>query len=212
MSTVMTRRMFAQSSVVSLAAVAVTASGMTGCSTTWIDVALKDLPVIVSIANTLVSVIGEATGNAVLSAAASAAITEAAQIFSTDIGVLQDAINAYQSSASASTLTKAIAALDAVQADATKIIAALPINVPALASVLTAGIGTVVSLLAAIESLLPTTTTPAVAAVLGSVKRSVTIPVASRVAVTGVTLPDAQTLKSQFNSVLSVYGYGGHQL
>lgn len=174
--------------------------GILGCSTAWIAVAEKDAPIVVSIAETVVSVVATLTGSAVLTPAAVALIQEAAAAFQAGMQALSDAIAAYKASPDQTTLGKVVAAINAVEQDAPKIISAITQAPGGLISVITSAIGIAISLISAIESLLPTTTT-----ITGN---AVAVPPTKRMAVTGVKLPDAQTMKSNFNAVLSVYGYG----
>lgn len=174
--------------------------GIAGCSTAWIAVAEKDAPIVVSIAETVVSVVATLTGSAVLTPAAVAIIQEAAAAFQAGMQTLSDAIAAYKASPDQTALGKIVAAINAVEQDAPAVIKAIAQAPGGLISVITSAIGIAVSLISAIESLLPTTAT--------FTGNAVSVPPAKRMAVNGVKLPDAQTMKSNFNAVLSVYGYG----
>lgn len=181
---------------------------MTGCpgGQTWIDVAEKDLPIVVNIAEIVVSIVASLSGNAEITPAALAIINEAVSVFSAGMQALQDAINAYKASPGQALLDKVVAALNAVEQDAPNVIKAIAQAPAGIISIITSAIGTAVSLIAAIEALIPTT----VVTVWSGNKAAV--PSAKRVNVKGVKLPDAQVVKSNFNAVLSVYGYGQYQV
>lgn len=202
METAISRRGFFGRSLVAAGTLALLGSpmiGLSGCSTSWMTTAENDLPIVVNIATTIVSIVATLTGNGGLTPAAVVIIQEAANVFSAGMSALQDAINAYKSSPTASLLAKVIAAIDAVEADAPKVIATIS-QVPAnVVSIITAGIGTAISLLSAIESLIPKS------AVVGTV-------LATRAQAVKVSMPNAAQVKSNWNAVLVRYGYGQHQM
>lgn len=204
----LTRRSFGKTVVLAGAAsglASFTLLPTTGCSTSWIAVAEKDLPVIVDIATTIASIVAEAQGAGAITPLVAAAISEAAKVFSAGLTTLQDAVTAYQASKSAGDLAAVIAALNAVQQDAPNVIAAVTQAPASIVSIVTSAIGTAVTLLAAIQSLLPSSTTAA--------GNKATVAASQRVPVkTAIKLPDTKTLIGGFNSVLSVYGYGDKQI
>lgn len=218
MKMTMNRRQFGTRAAAALgsAALLTTLPAMEGCDTSWIATAEADLPTIISIGTTVISVIADATGNGAFSPAAVALLQESAKELNADLQTLNDAIAAYKSAAGPDTLAKVIAALRAVQADAPDVVNALPmIGSASLTSVVTGAIGTLITLLAAIETLLPQTTTGATVPTpsTGVAKARVTAAIAVRVPVkTKIKLPESMVLKSSLNATLSVYGFGQHQI
>jgi len=200
----MNRRKFFGLAAAGTAALAVVPTiGITGCSTSWIAVAEKDAPILVGIAETVVTVVASLTGNPELTPVALALIQEAVAIFSAGIKTLADAITAYKESAGTSTWSAVVAAMNAVEEDAPNVIKAITQAPGGIISIITSAIGIAISLISAIQSLLPATVTTG---------NKVAVAPAQRVKVANVTLPDSSVLKSNFNAVLSVYGYGKFQV
>jgi len=203
----MTRRNFGLSALTAAAALSALPSTalVAGCNTSWITTAQKDLPVIVQVGETVIAIVGALTANGELTPVAIALIDEAAKGFSASLTLLQDAITEYQANPGASALARVVAALDAAQNDAPAVIAAISQLPARIISVITGAIGTAITLLAAIESLLPSTVAPA--------GNKAAVKASARIAVkTKIELPDAQVLKGQFNSLLSIYGFGALQI
>lgn len=194
------RRKFMGLAVAGTAALAVVPTlGIEGCSTSWIAVAEKDLPVVVNIAEVVAGIVTSLTGTAALSPVILAAIQEASNVFSAAMQALQDAIAAYQAAPSSTTLGKVVSAIDAVEADAPKVIQSIAQAPGNIVSIVTSAIGTAITLLSAIESLIPSAAPATVAA--------------KRVQITTkAKLPDSQTVKSNFNAVLVRYGYANKQV
>jgi hypothetical protein len=196
----MNRRSFLQTSAVGTAAV-LTVPAMTvftaGCSTSWITTVENDIPVIVGIANSILEVISIATGSGAIAAAVGAIVTDAVNALSASLSALQDAVLAYQASTGTG-LTKVIAALLAAQADVQKVVASLPAGSVStvVETVIIAGIGTVITILSGIQSLIP-----------GAATASVTAKAVSAVSKSTVTPPNAATLKAGFDLVLINYGF-----
>lgn len=193
------RKFFGMAAAGTAALATIPTIGIVGCSTDWIGTAEKDAPIVVAIAETVVSIVASLTGNPELTPAAIAIIQEASAAFSAAVKTLQDAINAYNAAKGTGTLNAVIAAMNAVEEDAPAIIKAIVQAPGSIISIITTAVGYALQLISAIQGLLPSTvlTGNKVAAVPSK-----------RVAVVGVKLPSAQVIKSGFNSVLSVYGYG----
>jgi hypothetical protein len=197
------RRLFLKLSVAG-AAVAVVSLPTLGCSTAWITTVLNDLPVVISIAQSIVAVVAEATGNGALAPIDAALISAAASALSTGLTALQDAVNAYNSNNSGG-LAPVIAALLAAQTDATKVVSSLVAAGVTVNSdvqmIITAAMGTAATILAAIQSLIP-----------GAAPASVTAKATATVALGKVTMPNAESLKYGYNSVLWLHGMRGHTI
>lgn len=174
---------------------------LTGCPAIgdWVATAEKDLPIVVSIAGIVVTIASGLTGTPELAPAAMVLIQEAANAFSAGIKALADAVTAYKAAKNAGTLAAITAALNAVEQDAPILIKQITQAPLGIISIITGAIGTAIQLISAIQQLIPSSV------VTGN---KVAVSPARRVKVQGVKLPDSQMLKSNFNSTLSVYGYG----
>jgi hypothetical protein len=167
-----------------------------GCSTAWITDVENDMPEVLNIVASIISVVAVATGNGLIGQAASAAITLAAGTLKASLQTLSDAITAYKTSASVTTLGKLTAALTAAQGDIPKVLATLPtvIGLP-VAAVITAGLGSLIIILDSLQTIVP-----------GAAPASVR---ANMVAASAkAKLPNAATIRSGFYAVLMIHGYG----
>ena len=175
----------------------------TGCSTSWIDTVIADIPVVINIANSVVAVIAEATGNGTLPASVAAALTSAINVAIASLNAFQDAANAYNANKSSGNLAALIAALTKAQGDIQGVIAALPSGTvsPTVLAVIVAALGTAILTLSSIQALIP-----------GAAPSGVTAK-AMAAAVSGkVSAPNAETIKFSYNAVLAFHGYGHLQL
>lgn len=191
------RRDFGKTAL-ALAAAGVSASSLelVGCSTAWIDTVEADLPVVINIVGSIVAVIGQATGNGLLSGTVAAALQLGATALTASLEAFRDAFNAYTANKNANTLAKLIAALQSAQADAQKVIAALPAGSVSttVQTIIIAGIGTVVTILSSIQALLP-----------GAASAAVTLKATANASASKIVLPNAAALKAGFESVLLVH-------
>ena len=196
----LTRRQFGKGTLALAASAPIAGIGIAGCSTSWITTVMNDMPIIINIINSILSVITVATGNGTLATAAGAIVTQAATALSASLAALQDAVNAYHATPGASTTANLIAALKVAQADVQKVVQSLPAGTvnATVETVLVAGIGTVITILSAIQSLIP-----------GAAPVAVQASMASSVSKAGpVVLPNGAALSSGFNSVLILNGFG----
>ncbi len=175
-----------------------------GCSTSWITTLENDLPQLINIASSIISIVSLASGNGTLPAALAPEITAAAQALQASLTLLQDAVNAYNGGKGNGTLAAVSAAVAAVQADAQKVIAALPAGTVStnLEVAIVSGIGLLVTIISSIQLLMPATPapTPALAATVDRAKATA--------AMGKATLPDAATIKAGYNAVLVHCGFG----
>jgi hypothetical protein len=185
------------------AAVAVATVGTTGCSTSWIDTVIADIPVVVNIANSVVSVIAEATGNGSLPASVAAILTTAMNVAIASLNAFQDAANAYKANDSKGNLAALISALTKAQGDVQGVIAALPAGTvsPTVLAVIVAALGTAILTLSSIQALIP-----------GAAPSEVTAKAMAAVVTGKVSAPNAATIKFSYNAVLAFHGYGHLQL
>jgi hypothetical protein len=200
----MQRRMFLKVGAASAAAVAAgpTVGLLSGCSTDWVTVVENDLPTVVNIISSVVSVVATATGNGALNSAVAAVISEAVKVLVAGLATFKDAVDAYNSNKSQSNLAGVIAALQAAQADAQKVIEALPAGNEAstIETIIVAALGTAITVLSSIQAIIP-----------GGLP-NLTAGYNTMVVKEKVVLPNAAAFKAGFNAVLVVKGYPGHQV
>lgn len=198
----MNRRKFLSSSAVA-ASVAVLPFLVTGCPagvTGWINTAVADIPEVTNILDSILSVVGDATGNVLLSAAAEAAIKAVLNTAAGGFVTLQTVFNDYKTDPSASALTKVVNALEDAQKNLSAILSAVHIDDPALQTVIATGVALAISVVSGIQLLIPST------------KASANFKQAHGIPATAAVLPKAKDIKVQFNTVLSAHGYGAHAI
>jgi hypothetical protein len=131
-----------------------------GCSTAWIQVALNDLPVVLQIVTSILSIADVAAVPQAQSAGAEAALDlQNVQKFLADYKAAQDA--ATQKTA----LSNVQAALQAASQHVGDILAAIHIKDPNKQAAVTAGVSVALSVLLSVEALLPSNAPKAVRAV-----------------------------------------------
>lgn len=201
----LTRRAFSKASLLSIgtAALASTASfTLAGCD--WETTVLDDLPTVVSIVQTIIQVVASATGNGVIGTEASQVLTIAATVLSASITAFQAAVTAFKAAKGTNgTLAGVIAALQSAQVGVQGVINALPGGtIPSNVSmIIAAGIGTVITILSAIQALIPGASPASITASANSVAMN-----------TKIKLPNKDTIKALHNAVLVMHGYGNLQI
>jgi hypothetical protein len=141
---------------VALAGVGGSAVLMEGCNaTTWITMALNDLPVILQIITSILAVIGAAKGS--VSASAMAIAQKAANDASAALLEAQTFIKQYQANSSTTLLGQIDDALTTAQSQLGAILGVLHVTDTALQATLAAGIGSALTIIVAIQALVPVT-------------------------------------------------------
>ncbi len=200
MNTIINRRQFGLGS---LAGAAVISSGggvalLTGCSSSWITTLENDLPQLVSIASSIISIVALAQGNGALPAALAPDIAAAAAALKTSLQDLQSAVTAYNNGKGSGTLAAVTDALIAVQTSAQNVIAALPagsVSTPTETAII-AGIGLLITLLSSVQLLMP-----------GGAPAPAVAKARARAVVERPSMPDAATIRTGFNAVLQLHGF-----
>jgi hypothetical protein len=177
---------------------------LAGCSTSWINVALADLPVITEVAVNIASLVaadpnGSASG---ANSAAAAEVQTIANQVKSDLALVQSLVSSYQSATAAqkpAVVQKISAALADVQTNLNAILTAVHVNDAALQATITAAVGVAVTTVASIESLLPASPAP------------VSAPATAK-ASSGSRPPSAKQLKKQFNAIFAANGFPQAQL
>ena len=167
-----------------------------GCSTSWIKVALADLPVITQVALNIAGIVAGAQGKGQAGAAANTQIQFVANQVQSDLTLVENLINTYQNAPAASRagiVGQISTALADAQSNLKSILTAIHVDNAALQSTITAAVAIAVSTLASIQSLIPQ---PASASASAKSARAVTAPP-----------PSAAELKSEFNRVFAANGF-----
>jgi hypothetical protein len=166
---------------------------LAGCSTSWINTALADLPVIAQVALNIASIVSAADGSQI-SPAAAAQVQSIANQVKSDLTLVQSLITSYQSATAAErpgVVQKINAALSDVQTNLNAILTAVHVDNAALQATIVAAVGVAVSTVASIESLLPSSAAQAAVAKMPSATKP----------------PSAKQLKKRFNAIFLANGF-----
>lgn len=197
----MDRREFVGTLTASAAALAL--SGLEGCSSTWVDTALKDLPVIINIATTVATIVADALSGGVIPSAVAAAIQTAAQAAQAALTLVQQLIAQYQANPSASIVQKIQTALQTVQTNLQAILAAAHVDSPALQATIAGLIALALSVVTALEGILPAPAPSPKPTPAPAIKTTVAY---------GAKIPSAGQIRSQANAILAQNGYSRYAL
>jgi hypothetical protein len=170
-----------------------------GCTASWIAAAEKDVPVLVEIAESIIAIIADATGNGTLAAAASAVIAPLANTVLQELQALQAAITAYQKGTGV--LSDIENAVTDVAASLSSFLAPLGTLVSGtLAATLQAALSSISILFEALELLIP------------SSAASIKAKAAGWVVQTKPEFPSAESMKFLYNSLVVKNGFGNRQV
>lgn len=175
----------------------------TGCNTSWIQTAINDVPVAISIAQSISAIVTLATGQAIITPIIADGIQTAANVVTAGLKTLQDAINAYNTSKSSTGLAKVIDSLNQTLSDLPNILPTLTFTDQATKVAITTGVTLLISTLSAIQVLIPS---PVAATATRKVNGR--LAAAHSALATSVEVPSAKQVKGQYNSVLWLNGYG----
>jgi len=176
-----------------------------GCSTSWIKIALADLPVITQVALNIAGIVAAAQGKGQTGAATATQIQNIANQVQSDLTLTQNLINTYQSAPAAGragVLAQISTALADAQSNLKSILVAVHVQNAALQSTIAAAVGIAVSTLASIETLIPQ---PAPAPNAAAAKSPGVAPAA-------VPPPSASQLKREFNAIFAANGFPQFQV
>jgi hypothetical protein len=167
---------------VSLAVVLSLALLVSGCSTSWVQVAINDAPVVLQIVLSILQI---------ADVAAVPAAQQAGTQAQADLALLQKYLNDYKSAVANSpeqvaALKDIGAALTAANGDISGILSAVHVKDPSKQAAISAGLGVALSVLLSIESLLP--------------QSPVTPTVKAKVA---ASLPGPSEVKKRYNSAVA---------
>lgn len=167
-----------------------------GCSAAWIQTALNDLPILVQIAQSILGIVSAAQGKGQIDPAMATQVQTITGQVKDSLVLLQNLVNSYQSasaSARSGILSQIDSALTAVQGNLNAIMSAFHINNPALQATISTAVGLSLSVLLAIQSLVPPPPSPT--------------PVAMAVRRTPVKPMSPKQVKAAFNQCLTVNGF-----
>ena len=175
-----------------------------GCSTSWIKVALADLPVITQVVLNIAGIVAAVQSKGQATTAANTQIQFVANQVQSDLTLVENLITTYQNApvaTRAGIVGQISTALADAQSNLKAILTAVHVDNAALQSTITAAVAIAVSTLASIQSLVPQTPsmpTPAstsVAAKSGKARASVPPPLST------------SQLKREFNSIFASSGF-----
>jgi hypothetical protein len=149
----MNRRDMLKTSVASGAVVMASAS-IAGCNASqWIQTALADLPVVIQIITSILSIAGRGNPDPAILAKVSQLGDEAKK----DLALAQSLIQQYQSAPNADTLSKIETALTTALNSLQAILTAFHVVDPGIMTAVAAALGSAITVVLAIQSLLPMT-------------------------------------------------------
>jgi len=141
---------------------------VSGCaSATWINTAISDIPVVLQIVTSILSIVAVAEGKGQADPAMIAEVKNIAAQATNDLTTVQKLINDYKVAAAAdkpSVLAKIDAALTAAQKDLQGVLASFHVKDTATQTAISVGMGLAVTTVEAIISLLPPAPSPAMPA------------------------------------------------
>lgn len=183
---------------------------LAGCSTSWIQTALADLPVITQVALNIASIIAAAQGKSQADATVTNQVQSIANQVKSDLTLVQSLIASYQSATAAQKpglAQKISAALSDVQANLNAILTAVHVKDAALQATIVAAVGVAVTTVASIMSLIPANAAgPASAAAASASGAAAQSASANRPRV-ATKPPSASQLKKQFNAIFAANGF-----
>jgi len=155
----------------------------TGCSATWISVALADLPVLVQMALNIGTVVTTLESGKQLTSVEAAAIQNVASQASKDLNLLQTLYNQYKVTPSASTLQKIQSAIADMNQNLPALLQASHVSDPVMAARIAAAVNLILSTVNSFAALMPQAAAPTQA----------------QAAASKTAIPHATDLKKQWN-------------
>jgi spore maturation protein SpmB len=126
--------------------------GMAGCNPSqWLTIALNDLPTILQIVTSIISIVGAGSSSAAAVALAQTASNKAKDAINEALAFLQQ----YQTNKTNTLLGNVDDALATAQAQLGSILGVLGINNPTLQATLAAAIGSALTIIVAVQTLIP---------------------------------------------------------
>lgn len=175
--------------------------GTTGCSTAWIDTAIKDIPTAEAIANSVLQIVALASGNGTLDSVIGGLITTAGNLVTAGLATLESLINDYKAAPSASTLDKIDAALTDLQTNLGSILTTAGIKDANLQIAISTAVGLAIAVVSSIQTLIPA------APVSSAVRRAASVSL-----VKPTIVPTAAQISSLYNAVVVLHGFAQFQV
>lgn len=186
-------------------AVAGVSTGMTlltGCDMSWVTTAIADIPVISGIVGSILSIV--ALGNPALTPALSASINFGLTAAAAALVTLKTLIDDYKGAKDASVLVKIDAALTDLQGNLSDVLTAAHIKDPALQAVISTGIGLALSVVSAIQLLIPAVAAHSSSVGFAKINRNSAVSLVPQ----KIRVTEPNTVKMMYNVVAASCGYG----
>jgi hypothetical protein len=178
---------------------------LAGCtSPSWLNTALDDLPTITNIVASIISIV--ALGNPALTPELTTVINVALAAAKAALVTVQALIQDYKSQPNDSTITKLDAALSDLQSHLASILQIAGIKDAALQATIATGISLAISVVSAIQLLIPA---PTVASRTTALATGVNRDAAKNAVPQKITVVNSTNLKMMYNVVASSCGYAG---
>lgn len=166
------------------------------CSTSWISVAVADLPVLVQIATSILGIVSAAQGKGAVDPALAAKVASVGAEVQTDLQKLQSLVDAYKVAPDAgkpAILAEISKLLGVVQSQLSDVLSAFHVKDASLQAAVAGSVALALTTILAIQSLLPPSP-------------------AAKVARVAVKPPSAKALKASFNSLVSANGFSAYAI
>ena len=166
----------------------------------WIQVAIKDLPTIVSIVTTVATIVADAATGGAAAPAVAAVIKVASTAAQVALATVQQLVKDYQANPSASTLDKIKTSLLDVQSNLGQILDASHVFNGSLRAIVTTGLGLGITVLTQILSLIP------------AAPKALTKTQATQLSRTAMKPLSSSDLVSHFNAFADAHGYSKYSI
>lgn len=170
---------------------------LVGCNTSWITTAIEDLPVIQSILDSIIGISGIATGNPLIPAGTMVIINAGISGAKISLEMIAQLIKDYQTTPNDTTIQKIHLALVELKDNLGPLLTDIQVHNVALRASIYAGVSLAISVVSAVQLLLPS----------NSLNMK-----ANRIAVQPISLVGSAQLKSMYNSVIVMNGFPQHQV
>jgi len=187
-----------------------------GCNTSWVQVAINDLPTVINIATSIAGIVALAQSKGTVTAAVSNAIATVTTTIKNGLTSVEGLITSFKNaaaSAQAGIVGDIDAGLTALQQNLNTILSTFHVDDVALQATISTGVSLALAAISAVQLLLPvvtpTQTPPAVAA---RVAPRIAARKAMQAQVTNqIVLPQKEQLRAMYNAVAVFNGYSAYQ-
>lgn len=198
------RRQILKSSAIAaitLPVASVSTLSMVGCSTSWIDTAIADIPTAEAIANSILGIVALATGNGSLDASIAVLINTAGTAVTAGLATLQALITDYKTAPNSSILDKIDVALTDLQTNLGAILQVAKVKDSNLQISISTAVGLAIAVVSAIQTLVPA------APVSSAIRRAAPVKLLKPTVV-----PKKEDIASLYNAVMVLHGFAAYQV